>query len=186
MKWFSVVGCSFGALFVCVSLNAAPIENPDNGHWYEYVEGNLSWSDANLAAESSAFMGFPGHLVDILDANENAFVEDFKTTSSNGDLRAWIGLTDEASEGNFAWTTGEPVSYTNWNAGEPNNSGGNENYAEIFASGAWNDVPDVFSANQGYVVEFDVAVPEPASIAIWSLIGLGLAGFGCRRFGRKK
>lgn len=29
-------------------------------------------------------------------------------------------------------------------------------------------------------------VPEPASIAIWSLIGLGLAGFGYRRVRRKK
>ena len=29
-------------------------------------------------------------------------------------------------------------------------------------------------------------VPEPASIAIWSLIGLGLAGFGYSRTRRKK
>ena len=30
------------------------------------------------------------------------------------------------------------------------------------------------------------AVPEPASIAIWSLIGLGLAGFGYHGVRRKK
>ncbi len=30
------------------------------------------------------------------------------------------------------------------------------------------------------------AVPEPAPIAIWSLIGLGLAGFGYYRTRRKK
>ena len=29
-------------------------------------------------------------------------------------------------------------------------------------------------------------VPDPASIAIWSLLGLGLAGFGCYRVRRKK
>jgi hypothetical protein len=29
------------------------------------------------------------------------------------------------------------------------------------------------------------AIPEPASIAIWSLVGLGIAGFGYRRFRRK-
>lgn len=29
-------------------------------------------------------------------------------------------------------------------------------------------------------------VPEPASIAIWSLIGIGLCGFGYFRFGRKR
>jgi len=32
----------------------------------------------------------------------------------------------------------------------------------------------------------DAVVPEPASIAIWSLIGLGLAGFGYYRTRRKK
>ena len=37
------------------------------------------------------------------------------------------------------------------------------------------------------VSEFaELAVPEPASIAIWSLIGLGLAGFGYTRIRRKK
>ncbi len=30
------------------------------------------------------------------------------------------------------------------------------------------------------------AVPEPASITIWSLLGLGLAGFGYFRIRRKK
>ena len=33
---------------------------------------------------------------------------------------------------------------------------------------------------------FGTVVPEPTSIAIWSLIGLGLAGFGWRRIRRKK
>lgn len=35
------------------------------------------------------------------------------------------------------------------------------------------------------VVGVALAIPEPASIAVWSVIGLGLAGFGYRRFRRK-
>jgi len=38
----------------------------------------------------------------------------------SGWTHAWIGFTDEASEGNFVWVNGEPVVYTNWFAGEPN------------------------------------------------------------------
>ena len=30
--------------------------------------------------------------------------------------------TDQAEEGKFFWlSTGRPITYTNWNAGEPNN-----------------------------------------------------------------
>ena len=33
---------------------------------------------------------------------------------------------------------------------------------------------------------FNLTIPEPASIAIWSLLGLGLSGFGYWRVRRKK
>ena len=59
-----------------------------------------------------------------------------------------------------------------------------------FVSDGVNDVVLVFdgatnSADNetplnGLFLQFQ-AVPEPASIAIWSLIGLGLVGFGYRR-----
>jgi len=43
-------------------------------------------------------------------------------------------------------------------------------------------------ARTGFILDNLVvtAVPEPASVAIWSLIGLGLAGFGCYRLRRRK
>ena len=34
---------------------------------------------------------------------------------------AWLGLYNTGTVGNFAWVTGEPVSFTNWIPGEPNN-----------------------------------------------------------------
>ena len=34
----------------------------------------------------------------------------------------WTSGTDQAEEGKFFWmSTGKPVSYENWNSGEPNN-----------------------------------------------------------------
>jgi hypothetical protein len=52
--------------------------------------------------------------------------------------------------------------YVNWNSGEPNNSGGTEHYAQIFASvstGKWNDL-----ATQvlGYVVEYGGVSGDPS------------------------
>ena len=45
--------------------------------------------------------------------------------------------------------------YTNWNGGEPNNSGG-EDYTQFVSSGLWNDLPNSFSLQ--YVIEFDYIV----------------------------
>jgi hypothetical protein len=40
----------------------------------------------------------------------------------------------------WVWTTGEPFDYQSWNGGEPNNSGGAENSAELIAGGLYNDL----------------------------------------------
>jgi hypothetical protein len=131
-----------------------------NGHVYEYVPTPGSWTVARDAAAARTFRGVAGHLVTITSAFENDIVSAFR---SGGDLRGWIGLTDEAKEGTFVWVTGEPVTYTNWWSGpddvedpEPNNQNGNEHYAEIYAAGVWNDQTlNSNGLNQGYVVEYD-------------------------------
>ncbi len=58
----------------------------------------------------------------------------------------WIGANDQANEGTFVWAdgpeAGQNVSgiYTNWAAGEPNNSGGVEDCVVInLNSGQWSD-----------------------------------------------
>ena len=58
----------------------------------------------------------------------------------------WIGLTDEAVEGEFVCAkSGEAVNYTNWADGEPNNNSGWEDekcthmYPEAFTR-KWNDI----------------------------------------------
>jgi parallel beta-helix repeat protein len=153
-----------------------------NGHVYEYVEIPGTWASARTAAATRTFRGMTGHLVTITSAFENALVGSFR--GANQDLRGWIGLTDEVTEGTFQWITGEPLVYTNWNSGEPSNGTppgtGNEDYVEIFAATVWNDNDnDALNAagqriNQGYVVEYDVNPFAPSVTVNFS--GLSVDG----------
>ncbi len=90
-----------------------------------------TWEEAQLQAESLG-----GNLVTINSANEQSWL----TSTFNTGSSLWTGFTDRVNEGTFEWVSGEDVTYTNWNSGEPNNSGSGEDYAHIIAStGKWND-----------------------------------------------
>jgi hypothetical protein len=53
----------------------------------------------------------------------------------------WIGLNDKTVEGGFAWTDGVPLSYINWNDGQPDNWYEVEHCIELtmWQRGSWND-----------------------------------------------
>src|SRR5688572_2313046 len=114
-----------------------PHYNTANLHTYLLTPNNvsMSWQAARDYART-----FGRYLVSINDPAEHAFV-DGKYTGNTG-TRRWIGLSDAAVEGNFVWDSGEPVTYTAWAGGEPNNAG-NEDYAEMIGAavglGIWND-----------------------------------------------
>lgn len=107
-----------------------------NGHSY-YISTDLQLSvDAHVTVFDNG-----GHLATIGSAGENAFLSGFATARHQD---VWFGFTDAAQEGTFRWVTGEPITYTNWNAGEPNNSSNNEDWAEMYGTnpsidGKWND-----------------------------------------------
>lgn len=160
-----------------------------NGHYYEFVPTVLAWDAALAAAEThTAIAGYDSYLVTITDAGEDAFVRALIGSA----VYVWAAGTDSATEGTWKWAAGPElgqtffikdgpvVGYSNWNAGEPNNSG-TENALHLHANGGeWNDVPNGFSGG-GYVVEYSAAaVPEPAT---WALMigGFGLMGATLRR-----
>jgi hypothetical protein len=128
-----------------------------NGHSYYRSTTSMTWTAAKVACEN---MG--GHLVTMNSAAENNFV--FQTWPSG-----WIGFNDEAVEGQWRWVTGEPVTYTNWNPGEPNNAG-NEDYAQFVGGGRWNDLPNT---SLPYVIEFEYIV----TVGPWTLDATTLTNF---------
>ncbi|XP_045423785.1 mannose-binding protein C [Lemur catta] len=54
---------------------------------------------------------------------------------------AFLGITDKKTEGQFVDLTGNRVTYTNWNDGEPNNAGSGEDCTVLLRNGRWNDAP---------------------------------------------
>uniref|UniRef100_A0A8C3WJT7 Mannose-binding protein C n=1 Tax=Catagonus wagneri TaxID=51154 RepID=A0A8C3WJT7_9CETA len=56
------------------------------------------------------------------------------------DAEAFLGITDEETEGQFVDLTGKMVTYQNWNDGEPNNADSAEHCVEILKDGKWNDI----------------------------------------------
>lgn len=121
-----------GMATVSLGAYAGPswITNPATGDCYALTSGPLTWHEAEAEAVS-----YGGHLVAVNDAAENAWL-----VATFGADRMWIGFNDEASEGSFVWSNGDPVTYTNWGAGEPNDIT-HEDWTVMnwYADGGWND-----------------------------------------------
>ena len=122
-----------------VTIGALPllgdITDPSTGIRYVAVAGT-TWT----ASEALA-VALGGHLVSIGSQAEQDFVASNFGNLGGVDRRIWIGFNDQTTEGVFEWSDGTPAKYTNWNPGEPNNSGGAEDYAELLGSnGRWNDL----------------------------------------------
>jgi hypothetical protein len=118
------------------------------GHEYLGFSPNRSWTEAQYEC---AAIG--GSLVTITSSAENGFVASILPSKTHN----WIGFSDAGHEGTWTWATGEPVSFKNWNTGEPNNSGGAENWAEMVGSGRWNDLPATWRIP--YVCEWPARTP---------------------------
>jgi len=104
-----------------------------NGIHYYLSTNQLTWTAAAAQALANG-----GHLAVVPNAQVNNFLQ-----ANNSGLQAYIGLTDEVTEGTFLWVDGTPLNYTNWSPGEPNNAGGGngEDYVIMFPNGRWNDGP---------------------------------------------
>ena len=110
---------------------------------YFFVDG-LTWTDAQANA-----VAYKGNLVTVNSEELNNLLLENLTFVGPG---VWIGLKRDISGGEFSWVSGESVSYTNWQSGEPNNLNNVEQYVHAWGAGvdqidmaqpgSWADAPN--------------------------------------------
>jgi hypothetical protein len=126
------------------------IEDGGNGHWYGTTV--VSISDATFWERQDAAVALGGHLPTIANAAENAFV---RSTIGGG-----LGLY-HVPGGSWRNVTDEPVTYFNWQPGQPSSLD-----QFVFAaycchpSDSWADFTDAELGNPndpltGFAIEFD-------------------------------
>jgi hypothetical protein len=154
--------------------------NPLTSHFYEYVAGNTTWTNAYTVSQAKSYFGRAGYLATIMSEAENNFI--WKLMASD----AWFGASDDygyintakgstvyanqsASEGKWHWVTGPEKGqnfsngntpsttlvsgmYHKWAPGEPN--GTTEAFGQFYSSnlGQWNDLAN--STLGGYICEY--------------------------------
>lgn len=161
-----------------------PSQSGGNGHYY-VVCPETAWRNAEMAA-----VKLGGHLADVVDTAEQAFLENYILANpAYVDRSLWIGLTDQDEEGTFGWTSGVPFQYSNWLDGEPDDPDGGDYVAvNVDASepgevGGWSDEVN-WNISQG-IIELDAHPDEQLLEGIFgahdnsvagNLIGLDVAG----------
>lgn len=151
------------------------IESPDFPYAEHYYVGNAYYDNHSYisfnykttwteARDICYKLG--GHLATITSAEEQSAVQ--ALVNGTG-IRYYLGASDSEQEGTWKWITGEPFSYTAWNSGEPSNSGGYEDYLEIFEGGtSWNDIKIHRDYSDGFICEFDSTAYVPAKTMVWN------------------
>jgi len=105
--------------------------------YYAYCPVNQPWAAANAMCDEGGYDG----LASVLDDGANTFIG---ALSDGGG--SWLGLSDTATEGSWVWVDGSPLTYTNWNSGEPNGATDSEDCLEFIGPNhvnylLWNDAP---------------------------------------------
>ena len=138
-----------------------PTPTPKPEPTYEVVKADISWADAEAAAEAKG-----GHLV-VIDSAEK-WTRVAQLADESGLTYVWIGLY-RADSGELAWVKDNIDPVYNWAAGEPSvrdTNGAAENYVLIARrSDGWyyNDCigdpaakyPQFYSGKTGYIIEID-------------------------------
>lgn len=120
--------------------------NPRCTHRYELWQGVSTF---DKTSESTINSG--AHIATISSAEENDLIRDFLLLNPSA-RTAHIGLTDQSCEGEWLWVNGEPVSYTNWSANEPNSENDETDYVLISEDdGTW--IASKWASN--YIREWD-------------------------------
>ncbi|XP_042880254.1 C-type lectin 37Db-like isoform X3 [Penaeus japonicus] len=139
-------GCGGGEDFA--SRWTMPLMRLGDKRYYLGIFFKANWYKA------SQYCRFHGmHLASIESARENGRLESYIQEVGLGHEHFWTSGTDQGEEGRFFWmSNGRPITFDNWNAGEPNNfqyeNGEMEHCLELWNRDGkglkWNDSPCSF------------------------------------------
>ena len=143
-----------------------------NDHYYAFTSRPANWPGVEAEA-----VGYLGHLVSVNSAAEQTFIETAFLKGLNRLRPFFIGLNDVAIEGQYVWSTGEPLGFTNWAPGEPNNNGATgEDYSvmnDLYVRGVgadrfgkWNDLPLVYTLVSGNAATPHFGIMETAEVPL--------------------
>lgn len=121
-----------------------------NGHTYFYIDTQVNWKAAKAVCEN---MG--GHLLIIENEPENSFIKKIL------DANTWLGLTDEETESAWKWINGEPLRFSDWKKGQPDNHKELEHYAHYTPWSEyynWNDI--AYTNEYKFICEYDVEISD--------------------------
>ncbi len=142
--------------------NVSALTLDDGTHYYEFVtaDGDVNWLEARANALTHTLNGLNGYLASVTSQTESDFV-----ASRVGSTEAWLGGNDIDTEGTWVWADAPETDpffisgpcaiglhgtcslngadhFNFWSAGEPNNTGANEDALQVLfgGSGVWNDI----------------------------------------------
>ncbi|XP_072020400.1 macrophage mannose receptor 1-like [Amphiura filiformis] len=178
-KW-AVGNCGDTKTFFCERLEGTCPEGwrQHDGQCYQFnVNNQMTWTDAKHYCEAQGT-----YMVTILSDSENQFITSKLPQMRNEGVNdVYIGISDVINDGQFAWTTGNAVSYNHWNDGMPQNTQDQYDCGSMFTgdlSGRW-DTRTCFNL-QGFICKVQVGrqvSPVPPDMTIgtcpagWTLFG---------------
>ena len=112
------------------------------GKYYKFFKKWMTWREARKECER---MG--GHLVIVRNAEQNKFLRSL--VRGSGIDAAWLGATDQVTEGQWIWLDGTEMDYNAWDVdwNQPDNRSREDGRAENFVilvvsrEGRWLDQP---------------------------------------------
>ena len=173
----------FGMLCAQAAASVTPIspvvEDPATGIQYQLLS-NADWTNSQAEAKALG-----GNLVTLSNQEQQDFVFDLFGAYGGVQRILWTGLYDPTQDqnggshaSNFVWVSGAPDNYTNWDAGEPNDTSNAEFRVSMYHPnyhnpGSWNDWSNRTADPIGIpffgVVEF-VPTPEPVSLVLFGIV----------------